>query len=84
MQSPASVVKLAVGGQVITGFSPSVTTTLNVQVAAGEHELVAVTVTAVVPTLKVEPLPLPLPLPVVAPVKLYVSDGAGKPDVAVV
>jgi hypothetical protein len=54
-------------GQVITGFSASVTVTVNEQFWL-PHELVAVTVTLVTPALNAEPLPSPLPLPVVAPV----------------
>ena len=74
---PEQTVWLA-GCVVITGNWLSVTVIVKLQLGA-EQTLVAVIVTVVVPTLNNDPLPLPLPLPVVAPLKLYVSVGAGVP-----
>ena len=65
-------------GQVSVGACTSLTVTVNIQLCVPQ-ELVTVTVTVVIPTLKKEPLPLPLPLLVVAPMKLYVTAGAGTP-----
>ena len=65
-------------GQVSVGACTSLTVMVNVQLVVPQG-LVTVTVTVVIPTLKKEPLPSPLPLPVVAPMKLYVTVGAGVP-----
>ena len=39
--------------------------------------------TVVIPLLKILPLPVPLPVPEVAPLKVYVTDGAGLPPIVV-
>ena len=67
----------------ITGFSVSVTLTVNEQVAE-PHVLFAVMVTIVTPTLKLCPEPVPLPLPIVAPLNVYVKVGEGIPVVVAV
>jgi DNA-binding transcriptional regulator of glucitol operon len=80
VQSPASVFILRGDGQVSAGFSVSDIVTVNEQLVVPQ-ELVTVTVTLVTPTLNVLPLPSPLPLAVVAPVKAYVTVGAGLPPI---
>ena len=76
---PLLVVAATSAGQVIVGFTLSVTVT--VKLFWGDPQLfVAVMVTFVVPVLKVLPEPVPVPLPVVAPVKVYETEGVGVPD----
>lgn len=77
-QSPASVLAWIFEGQVMVGFSASLTVTVNEQVELPQI-FVAVTVTVVVPVAKRFPLPLPLPLPLLAPLMVYVKAGAGAP-----
>ena len=74
---PEQTVWLA-GCVVITANWLSVTVIVKLQLTTAQI-FVAVTVTVVTPTLNNDPLPLPLPLPVVAPLKEYVSVGAGVP-----
>ena len=65
--APVSLFLIILAGKLSAGASVSLTVTVKLQVALGEHPLLAVIVTVVTPLLKVEPLPVPLPLPVVAP-----------------
>jgi hypothetical protein len=81
--TPATPQTVIGAGQVITGGWLSVIVTVKEQLLLPQA-FVAVTVTLVTPTLKVLPLPSPAPLPVVAPVKEYVTVGAGEPPAVVV